>query len=314
MQINEAPIYNVHEGKIVHCEIKEPIVFRKLIKTLASMLRDTNISFLNNQTTIKNIQQDDTSNKSNEGNISGIEIIELSESQDMIIYVKLKEKNISNFYCSKPRHIINVNLAEFHNYLKLIENDKMYCTVKLSIDENNENYLNVEADNDQLHKKIIICLNHNNIKKYNIKTPEWATCVIMKCSEFYKVCLELNCSIEDFVQITCTKDELSFSCFSKISNTFPVMTYKNQNENYNDSTEKIKIIWKNDDTIEPIIKNVYKLNKLMSFNKCSNMCDNIKIFLADQRPIYIEYAISSLGKAVIGLSPVMVEKTTVTSQ
>lgn len=52
----------------------------------------------------------------------------------------------------------------------------------------------------------------------------------------------------------------------------------------------------------------------MSFNKCSNMCDNIKIFLADQRPIYIEYAISSLGKAVIGLSPVMVEKTTVTSQ
>jgi len=233
---------------------------------------------------------------------SGIEIINLTERQNMIIYVKLKGNKIPNFYCSKPRHDIGISLTELHKHLKMIERDNI---ITLSIDEDNANYLNIKVNNDQMHKKLMfsIGLLDKNIKKYNLNSPEWTACVIMKCSEFHKVCKELH-GLTDFVQITCTRDEISFSCFGGVSKTVTVVTYTNQKDKYRDSRGGVKIIFPTNNANEQIIRNVYELKDLMSFNKCSNICNDIKIFLKHQRPIFIEYVISSLGKLLIGLSPV----------
>jgi len=112
MQINEAMVNNAH--KIVHCELNEPLALKQLIKTLASVLHDTNISFINNynQTTTMNFPQISTpsgSSTNDDNDISGIEIVNLTETQTMIIYVKIKKNNILNFYCNKPKHDIALN-------------------------------------------------------------------------------------------------------------------------------------------------------------------------------------------------------------
>ena len=52
-----------------------------------------------------------------------------------------------------------------------------------------------------------------------------------------------------------------------------------------------------------IIQGYYLLRHLALFSKCANLCQNIKIFLANENPLVIEYSVGNLGNLLLALAP-----------
>jgi proliferating cell nuclear antigen len=52
-----------------------------------------------------------------------------------------------------------------------------------------------------------------------------------------------------------------------------------------------------------IIQGYYNLKSLVLFTKCTNLCNNIEIYLRNNFPIIIKYEVGDLGELKLCLAP-----------
>ena len=234
--------------------------------------------------------------KKNEEEDGGIRIFNIDDHQTLLIFVKLYASEFLKFDCKYSNYDIGVELNPLYKAFKTMDKEGI---LSLYIDEDDKQQLNLDVLTSETKcvTNYQIKLLDLNAKKWKLPPSKFTLIVTMDCSEFHKICRNMQSVNCEFIEITCTDKKIIFSCVgdsSRISRSY---------ENGGGSMGvKIKCL-KNKKNIV-IVKNVYELKYLTMFNKCNNICSEIQIFLKDEYPMFIKYSIASMGQMIVGLSPI----------
>jgi proliferating cell nuclear antigen len=244
--------------------------FRTLMVAMKDILLETNISF----------QKD------------GIRIVNMDKSQTVLVHMHLNADNFEYYDCKKDKIIIGVNMLHLFKLINTIDNEE---TLSIYIDEDDYNdgiveYLNLKFENKNIKQCKIQKLRLIEPEQEELTVPnvKFSSIINMPSNDFQKIIRDLN-NISDKLEIKSIKDQLVFKCNGPFANA----------EIIRSESDGMGFIQKNNN----IIQGVFSLKNLNYFIKCTNLCNQIEIYLANDLPLIVKYNVASLGTIKLGLVP-----------
>lgn len=110
----------------------------------------------------------------------------------------------------------------------------------------------------------------------------------MPSNDFQKIIRDLN-NISDKLEIKSLNNQLIFKCNGSFANA----------EIIRSESDGMGFIQKNNN----IIQGEFSLKNLNYFIKCTNLCNQIEIYLDNDLPLIVKYNVASLGAIKLGLTP-----------
>lgn len=240
--------------------------FKILVEALKELLTDTCIEF----------------------DESGMKIIAMDNSHIVLVHLKLDAQKFEHFYC-RGKLSIGVNMLNFHKLIKTINSND---TLTLFMDDADINHLGIKIENMDKHTKTIYKLNLLDLDnpQISIDPTEFNSVITLPSSDFQKICRDMN-NVSELVEIKNIGNQLIFSCKGDFCCQETVLS--------DNETGAITTISKNSD----IIQGVFKLKYLVLFTKCTNLCNTIEVYLKNDYPMIIKYAVASLGEIKLAIAP-----------
>jgi proliferating cell nuclear antigen len=172
----------------------------------------------------------------------------------------------------------------------MVNNDSL----TLYIEENDKSKLGITIHNEDTNKVTNYKLNLMDIDEGEIEAPgtDFGSIITMPSSEFQKICRDAS-AISDVIEIKSVDQQLIFSCHGD---------FASQETVYGETTSGISFAESEDNT-GSIVQGYYNLKFLVLFSKCANLCQSVKMFLDNEFPIVIEFAVGSLGYLKMALAP-----------
>lgn len=264
--------------------------FKLLIEVLKEILVETNIEFRANT-------------KESEIDDSYMKIMAIDTTNTVFIYLKLDGKEFTKFDCKNKKITIGVNLGCFYKLIKSMDKEE-YLT--LYMDSENINMLNIKIENPKFQKNTVYNLKllELGIPKIVLPKIKYDSSIIINSSEFHKICKEMSV-IADLVEIKCFEKEVIFTCKGDYANRVTTFSASTDDMSSNKNVDSVSITFneKYDKKIK-IVQGVYELRNLALFSRCAQLCENIQIFMKNNKPLIINYTVASLGKAFLCLSPI----------
>ena len=119
---------------------------------------------------------------------------------------------------------------------------------------------------------------------------EYSTVINLPTTDFQKIVRDLN-GISDRIEIKSVSNELIFRC----KGTFAQAEVRRAESD--GSTEFIQ------QNAQKIIQGEFSLKNLGYFIKCTNLCNQIEMYLENDLPLVVKYAVASLGDIKLCLAP-----------
>ena len=113
----------------------------------------------------------------------------------------------------------------------------------------------------------------------------------MPSADFQKIIRDLA-NISDKLEIESVGEELIFRCIGQ---------YAKAEIRRTETTGSMQFIQKNSGA--DIVQGIFSLRNLIYFIKCTNLCNQIEIFLKNNRPLIVKYNVASLGEIKLCLAP-----------
>jgi len=263
--------------KILELKTIQCIIFKTLIEALKEIVFDINIQF--SETNIKIMKMDHSH--------TIVALLDLDTTK--FEYYKC-ERIINNQripYTEENPLVIGINILYLFKLLKNLSNDDI---LSLIIDDENSGYLEIIIQNT----------NKNFISKYNLNLIElneetlipkkinYNNIITFNSINFQKLIKEMNL-LSKIIEIKYYNKQLIFSCKGDFASQETIMT---------DKTEDIKFYKEENE----IYQSYFKAKTLLSFNKFTNLCSHIKLYLKNECPLLLEYSIGTLGKIKIYVS------------
>lgn len=224
---------------------------------------------------------------------SGIRVLSLDNAHIVLVHLKLDADKFEEYKCSK-KYIIGINMNNFFKIIKSMTNSD---TLTLFLDKKDETKLGIKIENGDKNTRSIFRLKTLDINVEDIDVPEptFSSHITMPSVDFQKICRDMK-MIADKVEITCVGNQLSFTAIGDFAEQETVII---QNEIVNgDSSTKIQT---DDDTI---FQGTYFLEQLVSFTKCTSLCNTVEIFMKNDYPLIIRYKVSCLGQVKFCLAEI----------
>ena len=246
--------------------------FRTLITALKDILIETNIEFSKN----------------------GIKICSMDKTHTILIHLILNASNFEMYNCKKDRILIAVNMQYFFKLINSIDNDDT-----LTIYIENEDY------NDGVVKELGLKFENGNIKQSKIQklrllepdeeeldlpNLEFSSIINMPSCDFQKIVRDLA-NISEKLEIKSINSELIFKCSGQ---------YANAEIRRSETESNMQYIKKDKDNI---IQGEFPLKNLVYFIKCTNLCNQIEMYLKNDQPLIVKYNVATLGEIKLCLTP-----------
>lgn len=261
--------HNILEIKTVQIS-----ALRTLMTALKDILLETNIFF----------QSD------------GIRIMSMDKSHTIFVHLLLEAENFEQYVCKHPKIVIGVNMFHLFKIINTIDNND---TLTIYIDEADVNndiveYLGLCFENGDIkqyknHKLRLIAPDHEELVPPSVT---YSSIINLPSSDFQKIIRDMN-DISDKMEIKSVGDELIFHA----EGSFATSTICRA-----ESDGKMDFIQKQDTS--KIIQGEFSLKNLGYFIKCTNLCNTIDMFLANDTPLVIKYSVASLGEIKLCLAPI----------
>jgi proliferating cell nuclear antigen len=235
-------------------------------------------------------------------NEDGIKIFNIDDHQILLVFVKLDADKFVKFYSKQEEYTIGVELQPLFKQFKIMDKDGL---LTMYVNESEKRYLNMDVENDTTKciTNYQIKMLDLNAKKYTLPPSTFEAVVKMNCAEFHRICRDMHSMACEFIQITCTDKRITFECIGE--STKIKKTFENKASSGDDSGVTIKCPKKKKKDSIVIIRNVYELKYLTMFNKCSNICNDVRLYLKNEYAIFMKYSVATLGEMLVGLSPVV---------
>lgn len=248
--------------------------FRILMAALKDILLDTNITFTK----------------------EGIRIVNMDKTHTILVHLFLKAENFEFYECKYNKIVIGVNMLHLFKLITSIENDD---TLTLYIE--NDDYtdgvvtdLGLKFENGDIKQCKIQKLRLIEPESEELAIPENISfsCVInMPSSDFQKIIRDLA-NISEKLEIKSVGEELIFKCLGQFAKAEirRIETSGNMQFLQKQNTSKI-------------IQGEFSLKNLVYFIKCTNLCNQIEIYLENNLPLIVKYNVASLGEIKLCLAP-----------
>ena len=259
-----------HDGCILMIKTVQIAPFRTLMVALKDILLETNFTF----------QKD------------GIRVVNMDKSQTILVHMHLHSDNFEFYECKKDKVIVGVNMLHLFKLINSIDNDE---TLSIYIEEQDYNdgiveYLNLKFENKNIKQCKIQKLRLIEPEQEELTVPDvkFSSIINMPSSDFQKIIRDLN-NISDKLEIKSINNQLVFKCNGSFANA----------EIIRSESDGMGFIQKNNS----IIQGEFSLKNLNYFIKCTNLCNQIEIYLANDLPLIVKYNVASLGTIKLGLAP-----------
>lgn len=239
-----------------------------LIEALKEILTDANIEF----------------------NETGLKIVAMDSTKTILVHLKLDKDKFDKYYC-KNKLIVGVSMLNLFKLIKTITNND---TLTFFVDENNTNVLGIIIENGEKNRKTKFKLNLMDLDEERIEIPqqEFHSIITMPSADFQKICRDMH-SLSDTIEIKSVGSQFIFSCKGDFAEQETIL---------GETADGINYIKKNDEVSE-IIQGYYNLKHLMLFTKCTNLCNSLEIYMKNNFPLVINFAVGNLGKLKLALAP-----------
>jgi proliferating cell nuclear antigen len=245
--------------------------FRILMAALKDILLETNIIFTK----------------------SGIKIINMDKTHTILVHLFLKAENFEFFECKHDKIIVGVNILHLFKLITTIDNDDT-LTIYIENDDYNDGIvteLGLKFENGNIKQSKIQKLKLIEPEQDELEIPDvkFSSVINMPSNDFQKIIRDLA-NISEKLEIKSVENELIFKC----SGQFAKAEIRRSENNAN-----MQIINKQHNKI---IQGEYSLKNLLYFIKCTNLCNQIEIYLENNRPLIVKYNVASLGEIKLCLS------------
>lgn len=243
--------------------------FRTLVEALKEILTDVNIEI------------DET----------GMKIIAMDASHVALIHMKLLSKNFEKYYCKKPI-VCGISMMRLFKLLKMMSpND----TLTFYVENDEPNILKIQIDTGEKNLKHTFELKLMDlfIDKVEVPPAEFSSVLRLPSGDFQKLCRDMN-QLSDEIEIKSSGNELLFS----IAND-----WVNQQTVIREAQGGGGMSFIQNLAPDQVIQGMFSLRYLVLFSKCTNLCQNIEIYLKNDYPIIIRYNVANLGEVKFCLAP-----------
>jgi proliferating cell nuclear antigen len=266
--------------QIIKLKTEHALEMKYLFEILGESVSDVNLTFLK-----------DKDRKGN--NIKGgLKIFVVDDHQ--IILIKLNFENFSEFYSKYDSFNVGINLKNTNDFFKLLEKDHVLA---MKVNNSDNKIINFELHNPITNNTITHRQNLLVLEEPTKKLPketEFETTVLINTTDFKKAIQKLS-QYSDYIEIICTNKTITFKTIGGETD-LPISF------NDGDCNSDVRILHLMNKK-NPLVKGIYSLKHIKNFANCDNLCNELQLYLKNSYPLFIHYFVGSLGKMLVGLSP-----------
>ena len=247
--------------------------FRTLMAALKDILLETNITF----------------------KPDGVRIINMDKSHTILAYLHLEAENFEFYECKQDKIIIGVNMSHLFKLINSIENDD---TLTIYIENSDYvdgivSHLALKFENGEIKQCKTQKLKLIEPEQEELEYPNvtFSSTINLPSGDFQKIIRDLS-YISDKLEIESVGNELIFRCSGQFASA---------EIHRAESDGSMEFILKPDSS--KIIHGAFSLKNLGYFIKCTNLCNQIEMYLENDLPLVVKYNVASLGTIHLCLAP-----------
>jgi proliferating cell nuclear antigen len=254
---------------LVEAKTVQTGAFRTLIEALKCILVEMNFTF----------------------DKDGIRMIAMDNTRTVLVHMRLAASQFEKYSCSSESLVVGLNTDHLYRIVKTATNDD---TMTLQIDKNDSNHLKVILENGvkkQITKYSLSLLDRD---EPHIEMPDsdFPARITMPSVDFQKMCRDMTLLSAKTVEIKSVGSSMIFGCKGQFATRTTVM---------GDSENEMFSIQK--DSKDQIISGVFSLPHLVLFTKCTNLSNNLDLYMKNDWFLMIKYVIANLGEIKLCLMP-----------
>ena len=253
------------EGNVLTIKTVQIAPFRTLMTALKDILLETNITF----------------------EPDGMRIINMDKSHTVLVHLFLAAQNFEFYECKKDKIIIGVNMFHLFKLINTIENEE---TLTIYIENSDYvdgivSYLTLKYENGEIKQCKTQKLRLIEPDPEELQYPDvtFSSIINLPSTDFQKIIRDLTC-ISDKLEIKSVGNELIFKCSGQFASA---------EIHRAESDGSMGFITKQDSS--KIIQGEFSLKNLGYFIKCTNLCQQIEVYLENDLPLVVKYNVASLG-------------------
>ena len=264
---------NEYNDNVLTIKTVQIAPFRILMTALKDILLDTNILFTK----------------------EGIKIINMDKTHTILVHLFLQASNFEFYECLYDKIVIGVNMFHLFKLISTIDNDDTLTIYieKEDYDDGVIQELGLKFENGDIKQSKIQKLKLIEPDLDEIDMPEilYSSIINMPSSDFQKIVRDLA-SISEKLEIKSVDNELIFKCNGN---------YAKAEIRRTETSNSMQFIQKQG--ANEIIQGIFSLKNLIYFIKCTNLCNQIEIYLKNNKPLIVKYNVASLGEIKLCLAP-----------
>jgi proliferating cell nuclear antigen len=272
---NKNHVISSTEGNVLTIKTVQIAPFRTLMTALKDILLETNITF----------------------EPDGMRIINMDKSHTILVHLFLAAQNFEFYECKKDKIIIGVNMFHLFKLINTIENDE---TLTIYIENSDYvdgivSYLTLKYENGEIKqcKTQKLRLIEPDPEELQYPDVNFSSIINLPSSDFQKIIRDLSC-ISEKLEIKSVGNELIFKCSGQFASA---EIHRAESDGDNKS---MSFTLKQDSS--KIIQGEFSLKNLGYFIKCTNLCQQIEIYLENDLPLVVKYNVASLGEIKLCLA------------
>ena len=262
---NKNQVIESTEGNVLTIKTVQIAPFRTLMTALKDILLETNITF----------------------EPDGMRIINMDKSHTILVHLFLSAQNFDFYECKKEKIIIGVNMFHLFKLINTIENDE---TLTIYIENSDYvdgivSYLSLKYENGEIKQCKTQKLRLIEPDPEELQYPDvtFSSIINLPSADFQKIIRDLSC-ISEKLEIKSVGNELIFKCSGQFASA---------EIHRAESDGSMGFISKQDSS--KIIQGEFSLKNLGYFIKCTNLCQQIEVYLENDLPLVVKYNVASLG-------------------
>jgi proliferating cell nuclear antigen len=210
------------------------------------------------------------------------------------VHLFLDARNFEYYNCTKDKIVIGVNMFHLFKLINTIDNDDTLI-IYIENDDYNDgivSYLGLKFENGEIKqcKTQKLKLIEPDTEELEVPDVKFSSVLNMPSTDFQKIIRDLSC-ISDKLEIKSVGNELIFRCSGQFANAEIRRT---------ESDKNMEFIHKQDSS--KIIQGEFSLKNLGYFIKCTNLCNQIELYLENDLPLIVKYDVASLGSIKLALA------------
>jgi proliferating cell nuclear antigen len=220
----------------------------------------------------------------------GIRMVALDNTHTVLVHMRLAAAQFEHYTCNTETLVIGLNTDHLYRIIKTATNDD---TMTLQVDKSDPNHLKIIFENGEKKQVTRYSLSLLDRDEPNVDMPstEFNARITMPSIDFQKMCRDMTLLSAKTVEIKSVGSSMIFSCKGQFATRTTMM---------GDSASEFTV---QKETKDEIISGTFSLPHLVLFTKCTNLSNNLELFMKNDWFLMIKYVIANLGEIKLCLMP-----------